>query len=314
MNAVNTAAKPKQGFVTEFSACWQALPNKFFFFALLAAWLALFQFLGNSTFGYADTASLPAWMLNAYNAPTSDDGHGNLIPFVVVALFWWKREKLLATRMALWPPALGLVAVALGLHLLGYVVQQPRISIVAMFAGIYGLMGLAWGREWLRESFFPFALLAFCVPLGSLAQNITFPLRMLATVISVGVSHLLGIDVIRDGTQIFDPQRDFDYDVAPACSGIRSLIALVAMTVIYGQIYFRGWGKRLGLVAAAFPLAVGGNVFRLTLIIVTAESFGVEAGNFVHENAVMSLVPYVPAVGGLLLLARWWRERGGPTP
>jgi exosortase len=314
MTATAAAASPKGDFRAEFAAAWAALPNKGFFLALLAAWLALFQFLGNSTFGYADTASLPAWMVNAYNAPTSDDGHGNIIPFVVLALFWWKRKRLLAAPLALWPPALGLVALALGLHVVGYLVQQPRISILAMFAGIYGLTGLAWGRAWLRESFFPFVLLAFCIPLGSLSQTITFPLRIMATIISVAVSHLLGIDVLREGTQMFDAQREFNYDVAPACSGIRSLIALLAMTVIYGQVYFRTGWKRLGLVAAAFPLAVAGNVLRLTLIIVTADTFGVAAGNFVHENWFFSLLPYVPGIGGLLLLARWWREPGEAKP
>jgi exosortase/archaeosortase family protein len=125
---------------------------------------------------------------------------------------------------------------------------------------------------------------------------------------------LIGIDVIRDGTQIFDSQREFCYDVAPACSGIHSLVAMVLMTVIYGQMFFRSPWKQIGLVAAAFPLAVAGNVFRLMLIIVTAETFGVTAGNFVHENTVLSLLPYVPAVGGLLLLARWWREPEDPAP
>ena len=127
--------------------CWRQLPNKVFFFVLLAAWLALFQFLGNSTFGYVDTPSLPHWMYNAYNSSsaTADDGHGNLIPFVVLALFWWKRKELLAGRFQTWWSGLLLVGAALALHVLGYVVQQPRISIVALFTGVYGLMGLAWG-------------------------------------------------------------------------------------------------------------------------------------------------------------------------
>ena len=294
-----------QAFGREFAACWQRLPNKFFFFALLAAWLALFHFLGNSTFGYYDTSSLLAWMDHAYGYVGNDDEHGRVIPLVVLGLFWWKREKLLAQPIQVWWPGLAMVGLALGLHLFGFVAQQARISIVALFAGIYGLMGLAWGRDWLRASFFPFFLLAFCVPFGSLGEAITVPLRILATGLSAGVAHVVGIDVIREGTQIFDAQRSFNYDVAPACSGIRSLVALVTLSIIYGFIYFPSNWKRLALVASAFPLAVAGNVFRLTVIIVTAEVFGQGAGNFVHENALLSLLPYVPAIGGLLLLVRW---------
>ncbi|HSY43732.1 MAG TPA: hypothetical protein VK811_07455, partial [Candidatus Acidoferrum sp.] len=70
--------------------CWQRLPNKTFFFVLLAAWLALFQFLGNSILGYVHTPSLFFWMYQAYNGPglATDDGQGNFIPFLVIALFW----------------------------------------------------------------------------------------------------------------------------------------------------------------------------------------------------------------------------------
>jgi len=103
-------------------------PNKGFFFSLLVAWLALFQFLGNSTQGYFSTPSLLRWMYIVH-LPSSDPGgadeaHGNFIPFIVLALFWWKRKRLLALKLDLWWPGLPLVGLALGLHLVGYMVQQ----------------------------------------------------------------------------------------------------------------------------------------------------------------------------------------------
>ena len=239
-------------FRQELRDAWRRLPDKPLFFGLLAAWLALFHFLGNPNFGYVDTPSLLGWMWNAYNTPNSEDGHGNLIPIVVLGLFWWKRKELLAVRWQLWWPGLGLVVFALLLHMTGYIVQQPRVSIIALFTGIYGLMGLVWGREWLQRSFFPFVLLLFCIPVGSLAESLTFPLRMLVTKISVAVSHhVLGVDVIQSGSQIFDPHQKFGYDVATACSGIRSLITLVALTTIYGFVVFRATWKRLLMVAVA---------------------------------------------------------------
>ena len=85
-----------------FLDCWRRLPNKPFFFILLAAWLVLFQFLGNATLGYihSQNPSLFRWMLDAYDPEgkywRSDDGHGVAVPFVVLALFWWKRKELLA--------------------------------------------------------------------------------------------------------------------------------------------------------------------------------------------------------------------------
>src|SRR5882762_8654693 len=82
-------------FPGEFGRCWRLLPNKGVFFPLLIAWLLLFQFLGNATFGYVDTVSLLSWMKNAYgnSLGAGEDGHGFLIPPAVIALLWWKRKQ-----------------------------------------------------------------------------------------------------------------------------------------------------------------------------------------------------------------------------
>ena len=198
----------------------------------------------------------------------------------------------------------------MALHLVGYVVQQGRASVIGFFLGIYALMGLAWGPRWLRASFFPFFLFLFCVPIGSLAEPITFRLRLWVTQIVTAICPaVLGIDVIGDGTQIFSADRSFQYEVAAACSGIRSLIATVALGTVYGFLYFRSAWKRLLLIAVAFPLALLGNVARLLTIVIAAElggtKHGQEWGSYVHESALFSLLPYVPAIFGLLLLGRW---------
>lgn len=287
---------------------WAELPDKGLFFGLLAAWLALFHFLGNSTFGYVDTPSLLRWMHNAYNVSGSEDGHGNLIPLVVLGLFWWKRRELLALPRQTWWPGLGLVALALALHLVGYVVQQPRVSIVAMFLGIYGLMGVVWGAAWLRGSFFPFVLLGFCVPVGSLAESITFPLRMIATTITVLLGrNVLGIPVLQDGVRIFDPNGAYAYEVAAACSGIRGLISLTALTTIYGFITFKAAWKQLLFVVLAAPLALLNNILRLTTIIIAAEAFGQPAGEFVDRW--FGFLTFALALAIVLALGHWLREQ-----
>jgi exosortase len=304
-------------FRIDFVDCWGRLPNKGFFLILLAAWLALFQFLGNSTQGYIPTPSLLNWMYIVYRPSidpgASDEAHGAIVPFVVLAIFWWKRKQLLALELRLWWPGLLLVGLALVLHLVGYMGQQPRISIVALFTGIYGLTGLAWGREWLRNSFFPFFLFAFCVPLGWFAVSITFPLRLLVCRLVEWTSgNLLQIDVVREGTVLRDPMRAYQYDVAPACSGIRSLFAISAVTIIYAFLSFRTWWKRGLLIASAIPLAVLGNVLRLLAIIVAAEIWGQKGGAYVDAGGplgIISLVPYAASFGGLLLLGYLLREK-----
>lgn len=297
---------------SEIAESWRDLPNRAFFFALLGLWLCFFHLLGNSTFGYVDTPSLLGWMLNAYNAPDSDDAHGNFIPLIVLVLLYWKRKDLLTVPKSFWPPGLMWLAIAVLVHWVGYMIQQPRISIAALFAGIYALIGLAWGKPFLKAVAFPYVLFVFCVPVGSLAESITFPLRMLVTWISTGLSqHLLGIDVLREGSKIIAPDRSFIYDVAPACSGIRSLISLLAMTTIYGFVKFRTPWKRALMIGITLPLAVVGNVARLLSVIITADLWGFKAGEKVHEGA--GFITFVVAIICVVALGHALRETPAPT-
>ena len=129
--------------------------------------------------------------------------------------------------------------------------------------------------------------------------------------------YVLQIDILREGTALIDPTGHYQYDVAAACSGIRSLFATFAVAIIYAMLGFRTWWKRGLLIASAVPLAVLGNIVRMLTIIIAAEIWGQEGGNYVHEGGpfgVLSLLPYVAAFGGLLLLGHWLRERRRPYP
>jgi exosortase len=315
MNETQTT-RPPLNFWQDSLDCWRRLPNKALFFGLLAAWLALLQFLGTSILGYVHTPSLFLWMHEAYRSShgsANDDAHGNLIPFLVAGLFWWKRKELLAASFRIWWPGLLILAAAMVLHVLGYLLQQPLISIVALFTGIYGLMGLAWGPEWLRKSAFPFFLFVFCIPLGARSGFITFPLRQFATwLVAVTTHWILGIDVIRVGTQLIDPTGTYQYDVAAACSGIRSLIAIFLLSTCYGFVVFRSAAQRLLMILLAVPFAVLGNFLRLLLIIIAAEIGGQAWGSYVHENWIFSLIPYLPAFVGVFWVGNWMEKRWPP--
>jgi exosortase len=294
-------------FREELPQVWARIPDKGLFFGLLALWLLIFQFFGNATYGYIDTPSLFAWLRNAYEAPGSDDAHGTLIPFVVLALFWWKRDELLAVPKGLWWPGLLGLAAAMGLHVVGFAAQQSQVSVVAMFAGVYSLMALVWGWRLARASFFPFLLFVFCVPLTGVAEPVTVPLRHLSADISVFIArNLLGIPIVQVGVQLMDPQGRYTYEVAAACSGMRSVITLLALTTVYGWMNFRPWWKRALVVAMALPLALLGNVFRLVSIIVAAEAFGEGAGKFVHDW--FGFVTFALSLGILMALGHWLRD------
>jgi exosortase len=196
----------------------------------------------------------------------------------------------------------------------GYCIQLPQLSIVALFVGIYGLMGLAWGSEWLVKSFFPFFLFAFSVPLGAHSTFITFPLRLLVTWLVEVISHIFGIGVIRVGTQLMDPSGSFQYDVAPACSGIRSLIAIFLLATVYAFFTFRSNWKLIALIAFACPFAVLANMLRLLMVIVSADIGGQKVGDWVHDNWFTSMLPYVPAFLGFMFIGQWLEKREVKVP
>lgn len=299
----------RPGILAELQAAWAATPNRIAVIVLLVIWTAVFQWLGNSTLGYVDTSSLYGWWSWTMDN-TPDEEHAYLIPFVVIALLWSRREEFLKLEKGTWFPALAVLVLAILIHLAGYMVQQTRLSIVAFFLGIYGIVGMMLGRSWMGMALFPFSLFVFCVPLGANnTEIISFPLRLMATTITAWFSDwILGIKVVQTGTQLMDAGGTYQYEVAAACSGIRSLTAIVAFSVVYAYLGFKTTWRRALIIASAFPLAVVANVFRLTLIVVAAEAFGQDAGNYVHESSIFSMAPYIPSIGGMLLIGWWLSE------
>ncbi len=291
----------------DLATLWRVMPNTGVLLCWLVAWAALFQFWGNSTLGYVKSPSLFRWWWWTMSG-INDQEMAYVMPAIVLGLIWWRREDIAALPKRIWWPALALFLLATLLHVLGYRIQQARVSVVAFFAGIYALTGLVWGWSWLRATWFPFALLVFCVPLGSGAEPLTVPLRLLATRITAILCHALGVNVVHQGSLLFDAAGEYKYEVAAACSGIKSLTTIVAFSIICGYVCLKAAWRRILVVGTAIPMAVAANVCRLTMIVLASETFGRQAGEYVHKSAWLSLVPYIPAFGGIGLVAYWLRE------
>jgi exosortase len=306
--------KPPPSFWSEFQDYWARVPDKWLFLTLLAGWCVLFQFVGISSFNFGTTEpSLFEWLYHAWNEPALDCSQGNLIPFVVVALFWVKRRELAESITGVWWPALAVVALALLIHVVGFFAQQPRASMIALFLGMYGLIGLVWGRQTMWASFFPMVLFAFCMPLGTFAENLTLPLRLMAATWTRIICHgLLGINVVQQGTSLLDP-RDlkFNYDVAVACSGIRSFVALLAVTTVFAMLSLRSNWKRAAMLSLTLPLVMFCNVLRLVVVIIVTQAYGKDEGMWVH--GWFGFITYMVAIGSLLVAAHWLRDKPLPS-
>ena len=308
----------------EISRLWGGLPDKPLFLALLGTWLLFFQFLGNSTLGYVDTHSLYAWMSYTYST-SKDDELGYIIPLIVLGLCYWKRDELLAAPKRTWWPAFALVAIALAIHLVGYVIQQARVSIGGFYLGIYALTGVVWGPSWLRVSFFPCLLFAFGVPVGTMAETVTVPLSHIASDITGWIcGTLLGIDIIQEGVQISDSQRRYTYAIgsnkdAAVYAGIPVSFYTVAVYTISGMLCglaamieasrlmtgqpTAGQGYELQVIAA---VVIGGG----SLTGGEGSVIGTVIGAFImgllaNGSGLLGIAPYLqPAlIGGIIIFA-----------
>ena len=282
--------------------------------ACAVAGAAVFQFFGNANRGYIDTASLFYWWEFQWFNPDSETEHGVLILGIAGWLFAREvRAGQGARGEGQWVAgATAAMVGGLALHAAGFVAQQARISIVGLLVFAWGVLVLAGGRRWGRASAFPLAFMLFAVPVNVL-DSAGFWLRLWVIEATAGLAHLAGFAVVRNGTQLFAPDGSYQYDVAAACSGVRSLMALAALTLLIGYLNFRGWGRRLGVWALCLPLTYLGNVVRITAVVFAGQWFGQRAGARVHDWAGFSV--FLVVLGGVLLaveaLRRWWPERAG---
>jgi exosortase len=194
-------------------------------------------------------------------------------------LVWRKREELLdAPKNQNWIGLIGIV-LALFLHWVGLRGQLPRISAFSFLLLLWSSVLHIWGWRTAKIVMFPIWFMFFVIPLGFLDTSVAVRMRVLASTVAADTLKALGLDVSREGTMLFFNVGDatatrFRLDVAAPCSGIRSLIALSSLTAVYAYLTQRNHIKQFILFASAVPLAIIGNVARITLLGLIAQAFG----------------------------------------
>lgn len=244
-----------------------------------------------------------------------DFSHGFLIPFFVVYLLWERREAL--RRVPTQASWMGVPLVVLGLFVLltgvfGADLFLSRFSFVLLAAGLIWTLA---GRSMLGELWFSLFVLLLAIPLPALIFNkITFPLQLLASRFASDLLPLAGVPVLRDGNIIQLP--DMQLEVAEACSGIRSLLSLFTLSVIYGYFIERGWQRRVVLALASIPIAVAANVARIVGTGLCVQYWNPDkAMGFFHEFSgwlmfLVSLGLLYATHKGIDGLAKWrWRSQ-----
>ncbi|HEY4299242.1 MAG TPA: exosortase/archaeosortase family protein [Candidatus Didemnitutus sp.] len=271
--------------------------------------MVVFQWFGNSARGYIDTRSIFRWWGYQWIDPASECQHGWLILGASLWLVWRHRPVSPMRWRSEVPLAAAVMIGGLSIHLLGYALQQTRLSIVALLVFAGGWILLAGGRAWGRAVVFPLGFLLFAIPLNVL-DTLGFYLRLGIIAVSSHLAHGVGIAVIRNGTQLLSPDGRYSYDVAAACSGVNSLLALAALSTLAGYLSFRTWPRRTVIALSCIPFAFLGNVLRIFLIVVAAAWRGQHAGQVVHDwfGFLIFLVVLALVLAAVALVHRLWPE------
>jgi exosortase D (VPLPA-CTERM-specific) len=190
--------------------------------------------------------------------------HGIFVPLFVAFVIWQDRKRLREIPVS--PSWTGLAFIALAMLMaifgtLGAELSFPRASLVILLAGLILLFR---GWKFFRAVLFPWAFLFLMIPIPVLLMNhITFPLQLLASKLATGLLELAQVPVLREGNLLHLATRTEPLDVAEACSGIRSMLTLVTLSMIYGYLLEPRIWVRVALVVLAFPIAIIANSFRI---------------------------------------------------
>jgi len=197
-------------------------------------------------------------------ATDEDMGHGFLVPIVAGFIAWQRREILAATprRPNGWGLALVIFAAMEALAAtLGAELFTARLAFIIALFGVILYLG---GTRWVKELLFPLLLMLFMIPIPAIIYaQLTLKLQMLAAALGEQLIELMGIPVLRSGNVLQLPNQSLD--VAVACSGIRSLLSLGFLSLVYAYFTDKRVWMRWVLLAATIPIAIGANAVRVAV-------------------------------------------------
>lgn len=201
-----------------------------------------------------------------------DLGHVVFAPIIAGYIAWTNRERLLALRPQ--GSYFGLVLVVVGLLML--CIGPPSLAtftFVKRFGFLFSLSGtilFLGGFGLLRALAYPLTLLVLMIPLPAFVYDrLTLPLQLLASQLSEVALETLGFSVLREGNVLHLPSQTLS--VVEACSGLRSLYALVFLALAYAYFFSEHPARRAILIASALPVAIGANTGRITVTAVLGE-------------------------------------------
>jgi exosortase len=243
----------------------------------------MFHLLGNRVED-VNSRSVFTWMIARWSDKVSfgaDYSHGYLIPFVSLGIIWYKREQFFSVPKQICMAGLYVIIAALLMHWVGAKMQQTRFSLISLILLLWGIPFYFFGWQVAKLLIFPCSYLIFCVPLNFL-DALSFPLQQAATAIAYHMLNGIGIECERVGTQLISPY--FQLNVEAPCSGLRSLLAMTALTAVYAYFTQKTFIKKWLLFGLSIPIAVAGNIGRIISIALVSIVSGQKLGAGLYHD------------------------------
>jgi exosortase len=242
------------------------------------------------------------WMVDRWTAAETYYSHGFLVPFISVFIIWQKRREL--NKLKINPAKLGWLFFILGIsiHAVSALWQVYFSSGFSLILVLIGLVLLFLGREFLRQLLFSILFLAFMIPLPMVAiANLSFRLKIFASQIATIIVNKLGIQAIREGSIIKTMHSHLV--VEDPCSGIRSLIALIALGTLMAYFNRISKTKKTILFLSSVPIAIFANVIRIAFLSLVSEIYGAKLATGIFHD-IMGVLVFVFAFLGLSLVGK----------
>lgn len=241
------------------------------------------------------------WGLARQWATAEDMSHGFFVPVVAGIVTWRHRADIAAVPASPNYWGLALAACGSGQMIVGTLAAQLFAARTAFLVSLTGVLLLLGGTRLLKMLVFPLLLLAFMFPIPAIVYaRITLPLQLFASSIAETILSAFGVPVFRDGNVLeLASQR---LSVVEACSGIRSLLSLAFLALVYAYFFDRRVWIRWVLLVATIPIAIAANASRVTLMGLIGEYRVDFARGFMH--VAEGWVLFIIALALVILLHR----------
>lgn len=242
------------------------------------------------------------WMVDRWNAADSYYSHGFLVPVVSLYCLWLKRGTLFSIKPKPMDLGLWLLAAGLLVHMLSSFFRVYFTSAFSSLLVISGLVLYFSGKEMLKETLFSILFLVFMIPLPLVAiVGITFKMKLFAAYWANKLVNLLGIRAVLDGSVI--KMAHTHVIVEDVCSGLRSLISLLALGTIIAYLSKLARWKKVVVFLSAGVMAIIANIVRIVFMALTSEIYGAKfTEGFLHT--LSGILVFVVAFAGLMIVVK----------